>query len=279
MEKIKDALRKAKADLAVNKNNLAVRGQRSTSVVRHKPLVSQEEEILAKLVYNQENVVELDPKRLENNRIVAHVKTNPASWVFDSLRTQVLQKMEENNWKTMAIISPTSGSGKTVISINLAISIAQSPQKTAMLVDFDMRKPRIAQYLGLKHKKSMNDFLKGTADLSEIIVNPSIPRLTIIPTNKPVHKSSETLSLSKVKNLIVELKERYESRIVIFDLPPILHADDAMVLLPHVDCVLLVVGDGADNEADLKQTMRLLDKSNILGVVVNRSEVEPKSYY
>lgn len=272
MEKIKDALRKAKTDLTV-------KGNRATSVVRHKVQLSNDEELLAKLVYNQENVVELDQKRLENNRIVAHLKSNPASWVFDSLRTQVLQKMEENDWHTIAIISPTSGSGKTVVSINLAISIAQSPQKTAMLVDFDMRKPRVAQYLGLKHKKSMNEFLKGEADLSEIIVNPSIPRLTIIPTNKPVNKSSETLSLSKVKNLIVELKERYESRIVIFDLPPILHADDAMVILPHVDCVLLVLGDGSDTESDLKQTMRLLDKSNILGVVVNRSEVEPKSYY
>jgi protein-tyrosine kinase len=271
MEKIKDALKKAKTNLTV-KNN-------ATTVVRHKIEYSHDEELLAKLVYNQENVVELNSKHLENNRIVAHVKTNPASWVFDALRTQILQKMEENDWKTIAIISPTSGSGKTVVSINLAISIAQSPQKTAMLVDFDMRKPRVASYLGLKHKKSMNDFLKGNADLSEIIVNPSIPRLTIIPTNKPVHKSSETLSLSKIKNLIVELKERYESRIVIFDLPPILHADDAMVLLPHVDCVLLVLGDGADTEADLKQTMRLLDKSNILGAVVNRSEVEPKSYY
>jgi protein-tyrosine kinase len=273
MEKIKDALKKAKTNIAVNR--------KSTTLVRHVASNTSDDEelLLAKLVYNQENVVELNKQHLENNRIVAHVKTNPASWVFDALRTQILQKMEENNWKTVGIISPSSGSGKTLISINLAISIAQTPQKTSMVVDFDLRKPRVASYLGLNHRKSLNDFLKDDADLSEIIVNPSIPRFTVIPTNKSVNKSSETLSLSKIKNLIYDLKDRYESRIVIFDLPPILHADDAMVVIPHVDCVLIVVSDGADSEAELKQTMRLLDKTNILGCVVNRSEVEPKSYY
>lgn len=273
MEKIKDALKKARTNV--------VSSRKSTTLVRHSVGVSKDEEelLLAKLVYNQENVVELNDQHLANNRVVAHIKTNPASWVFDALRTQILQKMEENNWKTIGIISPSSGSGKTLISINLGLSIAQSPQKTAMVVDFDLRKPRVASYLGLNQKKSMNDFLNDDADLSEIIVNPSIPRFTVIPTNKPVNKSSETLSLSKITNLIYDLKERYESRIVIFDLPPILHADDAMVILPHVDCVLVVVSDGADTEVELKQTMRLLDKSNILGSVVNRSEFEPKSYY
>ncbi len=115
--------------------------------------------------------------------------------------------------------------------------------------------------------------------MSEIIVNPGIPRLTIVPTNKPVSQSSETLSSDNIRKLIIELKERYDSRIVIFDLPPLLNADDAMVLLPQVDCVLVVVGNGQHTETEIKETMRLLTKSNILGVVVNRAEVEPRPYY
>lgn len=268
MEKIKDALMKAKVGVGLNK--------RVKTLVR---VDDYQEDELSKLVYNQENVIELNKQHLENNRIVAQVKTNPSSWVFDSLRTQILQKMEENSWRTIGIISPSSGSGKSLISINLAISIAQTPQKTSLLVDFDLRKPRIAGYLGVSHRKSMNDYLNDNAELSEIILNPNIPRFTFIPTNKPVLKSSETLSQVKVKRLIAELKERYESRIVIFDLPPILHADDAMVVIPQLDCVLMIVSDGNDTELELKQTMRFLDKTNILGCVVNRSEIEPKSYY
>jgi protein-tyrosine kinase len=273
MEKIKDALDKAKIQRS---------GQvKQRSVVQNKKTnkFSEEEDELKSIVYNKTTVVQLDPAHLENNRIVAQDKHDPISWAFDSLRTQVLQKMEENSWRTIAIISPTQGAGKSVISINLAISIAQQPQKTAMVVDFDLRKPRIAQYLGINTEKSINDLLAGGAELSEIIVNPGIPRLTILPTNRPVDKSSETLSSKSIQRLIVELKERYDSRIVIFDLPPILSADDAMVLLPQVDCALLVVGNGMNTESELDETMRLLSKTNLLGVVLNRAEVEPKSYY
>jgi hypothetical protein len=273
MEKIKDALEKAKNQPSRNDAVFATKLDKS---LRKLP---KSDDALHSIVYSDTAVVKLDPAVLENNRIVAQNKHDPASWVFDSLRTQVLQKMEENNWRTIAIVSPTPEAGKTVVAINLAISIAQQPQKTALLVDFDLRKPRIAQYLGIKREKSINNYLAGNATLSEIIVNPSIPRLTILPTNKPVSQSSETLSSSNIQRLITELKDRYDSRIVIFDLPPILSVDDAMVLLPQVDCVLIVVGDGQHTEHELIETKRLLSKSNILGVVVNRTEVETKAYY
>lgn len=273
MEKIKDALDKAKVQQSGSKSREVTKIRNKTS------RLPEADHDLESIVYNSENVVQLDSAHLERNRIVAHNKLDPTSWAFDSLRTQVLQKMEENDWHTLAIISPTPGAGKSVVAINLAISIAQQPQKTAMLVDFDLRKPRIAEYLGIKHEKSINDFIVGNAELSEIIINPGIPRLTVIPTNSPVLKSSETLSSNAFQKLIVELKERYDSRIVIFDLPPILNADDAMVLLPQVDCVLLILGDGLHTESEISETMRLLGKSNILGVVVNRAEVELHSYY
>ncbi len=273
MEKIKDALEKAKIQQGAQAPVFVTKQNKPPGTL------VKSDDALHTIVYNETAVVKLDPAILENYRIVAHNKHDPTSWIFDSLRTQVLQKMEENNWRTIAIVSPTPESGKSVIAINLAISIAQQPQKTAMLVDFDLRKPRIAEYLGIKREKSINNFLAGNAELSEIIVNPSIPRLTVVPTNKPVSQSSETLSSSSIQKLIIELKERYDSRIVIFDLPPLLNADDAMVLLPQVDCILLVVGNGQNTESEIAETMRLLTKSNILGVVLNRAEVETRAYY
>ena len=273
MEKIKDALVKAKVEHGSNAR------YGSTGQIKKAVKYKQIDEELKSIVYSNTTVVQLDPIHLESNRIVAQNKHDPSSWVFDSLRTQVLQTMEENKWRTLAIISPTPAAGKTVVAINLAISIAQQPQKTAMLVDFDLRKPRVAQYLAIKQEKSINDFFSGNTELSEIIVNPSIPRFTVIPTNRPVSQSSETLSSNSIQQLIIELKERYDSRVVIFDLPPILNADDAMVLLPQVDCVLVVLGDGQHTESEINDTMRLLSKSNILGVVVNKAEAKPMNYY
>ncbi|MDP3088423.1 MAG: CpsD/CapB family tyrosine-protein kinase [Methylotenera sp.] len=273
MEKIKAAIEKSKHSRT---SSTASR----TSNVSQTPLqeiITGEE--LENLEYVQTRTVELNLAHLEKNRIVALNKNDMASWAIDSIRTQVLQMMEDKGWRTLAIVSPTPESGKTLTSINLAISIAQQSQRTAMLVDLDLRRPRVGAYLGLSMPKSLNDYLDGTADLSEVLVNPKLPRFVVLPTAKPVSKPSEVLSSKKIENLIKDLRERYESRIVIFDLPPVLTADDAIYILPKIDCALLVVGNGMSSQSEIEETMHLLSGINLLGVVLNKAEVQPSSYY
>ncbi len=279
MEKIKEALAKAKL-YAKHKSAERIPEQlpKSLASTPKSGFIDTENE-LGNIAYQNTIVVKLDPRHLEKNRIIAHIKNNPITSTFDSLRTQVLQKMEENNWRTLAVVSPTPSSGKTLTSINLAISIAQQPHKTAMLVDFDLRRPRIANYLGIHTEKSLNEFLAGKAELGEVMVNPGIPRLVILPTQRPVNRSAETLSSSLVANLIRDLKERYKSRVVIFDLPPMLNSDDAMVILPQIDCMLLVVANGMSTETEIEETMHHIPKESLLGVILNKSDIESKGYY
>jgi hypothetical protein len=224
-------------------------------------------------------VVKLRREHLEKSRIVAFNKNDPKSMSFDLLRTHVLQKMEENGWRTLAITSPTPESGKSVVAINLAMSIAQQTNKTAMLVDFDLRRPKIGAYLGIPMEKSLNDFLEGTAGLQDVLVNPELPRMVVLPTKSPVRNSAETLSSRKVADLIKDLRERYKSRIVIFDLPPLLVADDAIALLPQVDCVLMVVANGMSTRREIEDSLRLLPEANIIGTILNKADVEPQPYY
>ncbi len=278
MEKIKEALAKAKQYAKQKPFEHKVERVSSEVAAPKSGFIDTENE-LGNIAYRQTIVVKLDQRHLEKNRIVAHIKNNPITGVFDTLRTQVLQKMEENNWRTLAIVSPTPGSGKTLTSINLAISIAQQPHKTAMLVDFDLRRPRVANYLGLHTEKSLNEFLSGKAELSEVMVNPGIPRLVVLPTQRPVNRSAETLSSSMVANLIKSVKERYKSRVVIFDLPPMLNSDDAMVVLPQIDCILLVVASGMSTETEIEETLHHLPQENLLGVILNKSDTESKGYY
>jgi hypothetical protein len=223
--------------------------------------------------YTHSRVVQLDPKHLEKHRVVAYSKDDPAAISFDQLRTQVLRRMKEKGWQTLAITSPTPGAGKTVVAINLAISIAKHTETTALLVDFDLRRPRIAAYLGLPRNKSFNELLSNEASLSEILVNPGIPRLLVLPTEKPVSKSSELLTSRRVVDLLTELRGRYDSRVVIFDLPPILTADDAAAILPHIDCSLLVIADGSDSKLEIEDSMTLMQRANFLGAVLNKSDV------
>ena len=279
MEKIKIAIEKAKLE------NAQVR--MTTSAELASPIEEQKVDAevslanrdIDKISYNKTAVVKLDLSNLERNRIVSHAKNNLYSNVFDSLRTQVLHKMEENSWKTIAVVSPNPASGKTFVAINLAISIAQQPQKTAILLDLDLRRPKVANYLGLNVAQSMNDYLQGSAKLEDLMISPGIARLVVVPTMRPVAKSSEILSSSKVINLIQELRDRYESRIVIFDAPPILNSDDAMVLLPQVDCFLLVIANGMSTKSEIEEAMHYLPQEKLLGVVFNKADVETRDYY
>lgn len=278
MERIKQAIEKVKKQQQTEAGQFA-QPHPDNQGTAFTPRSSQIHNELEDVSYKQTRVVKLRAEHLERNRIVAFNKNNPKSMFFDRLRTYVLQKMEENGWRTLAITSPTPDAGKTVVAINLAMSMAQQTNKTAMLVDFDLRRPKIGAYLGLSMEKSLNDLLEGMAELTDVLVNPDIPRLVVLPTRSPVKKSSEILSSKKIADLIKDLRERYESRIIIFDLPPVLFTDDAIALLPQIDCVLMVVANGMSTKREIEDSLHHLPAANLIGTILNKAEIEPMGYY
>lgn len=283
MERIKEAIEKARAGEAQVR-----KGQRTApvSVVTadvsllhgHSPVAPSDAPLDFR--YARTQVERADPAHLEQHRIIAHHKDHPNSWTFDSLRTQVLQRMDENGWRVLAVTSPTLDSGKTVVSINLAISIAQQLQRTALLVDFDLRRPSVAKYLGLNAKVSLNDVLQRGADVADAMVNPGFERLVVLPTQQAADRPSELLASSRVAELLAELRSRYADRVVVVDLPPALAADDVLAVLPQVDCVLFVVGNGVSSEKEIEEAQRRLSRVPLLGVVLNRdASVVNNAYY
>ena len=78
---------------------------------------------------------------------------------------------------------------------------------------------------------------------------------------------------------MTDIRDRYESRMIIFDLPPLLSTDDAMAFMPQVDCALLVVANGASTTSDVKEACRLLQTTNLIGAVLNKTEENIKTYY
>lgn len=276
MERIKQAIEKVK-----NQNSGGAGRAQSRPFGQDKapPHSFKSHEELVDIRYDYTRVVTLRKEHLEKNRIVAFDKSDSKCMTFDLLRTHVLQKMQANGWRTLAITSPTPEAGKTVVAINLAMSIAQQTNKTAMLVDFDLRRPKVGTYLGIQMEKSLNDLLDGTAKLEDTLVNPDMPRLVVLPTKSAVKHSSETLSSKRTTDLIKDLRERYHSRIVIFDLPPLLVTDDAIALLPQIDCVLMVVANGMSTKREIEDSLRLLPEANLIGTVLNKADVEPKAYY
>jgi protein-tyrosine kinase len=209
--------------------------------------------------------------RLARNRVIGAGSSSDVYSAYNRLRTQIIQRLHENGWNTVAITSPSRGSGNTLTSINLAISIAREFNYTVLLVELDLVNPSFREILGFKQQQGIVDYLLHDVPISEILLNFGVDRLVVIPAGSPVTNSSELLSSPKMIRLVEELKTRYERRIILFDLPSVLTNGDAMAFSPFVDCALLVIEEGETRVNDVRRALDYLRSTNILGVVLNRS--------
>jgi protein-tyrosine kinase len=275
MERIKQALEKAKAEREGGDVNPVRAAQGTPAAVPSDGPPIPETTIL----YSQTRVTKLDPQHLKLMHVLHGDADRASLTAYKMLRTQVLQRMSARGWNALAVTSPRPGDGKTLTSINLALSMARELNQTVLLVDMDLRNPSVHRYLGLKPEKGIGDYLKGRAPMSEVLVNPDIERLVLMPGRSAVENSSEILSSPAMGGLVHELKTRYPSRMVIFDLPPVLAADDALAFAPYVDAFLLVLRDGVNTRSDLEHTMELMKDAPIIGTLLNASGDKNSPYY
>jgi Mrp family chromosome partitioning ATPase len=195
------------------------------------------------------------------------------------LRTQVLQRMDANGWRTLAIFSPGESDGKSTTAINLAINLANDHHHTALLVDFDFRRPTLAAKLGLAPEFGVDDVIAGRARVEDCLYHPEgFERLVVLPARGALRHSSEILAGPRARELVAELHRRYAERVVVFDLPPVLTADDALAFAPLVECGLVVAAEGRTRRADLARTIELLHKTALVGTVLNRAADAPSGY-
>ena len=276
MERIKDALQRARVERSTgDKDSLHVDSDNpSPAKMRPSELESNES-----IQYSKTKIEPADRKILLSNNLICDGQDPELVTAYKILRTQVLQRLAAKEWNVLAVTSPGPGHGKTMTAINLAISLAAEVQHTVLLVDLDLRNPTIAQRFNLSVDGGVVDYLQNDVPLSDLLVNPGIERIVILPGTKPVTNTSELLSSPKMVNLVDELKNRYSSRFVIFDLPPLLMTDDALAFGPYVDTTLLIVREGATTKTEIKRSMEMLENINVLGTVLNAASERQKTYY
>jgi protein-tyrosine kinase len=215
---------------------------------------------------------DLDPQILECNRVLAPDASGPAAAAFRLLRTQVLMRMRERGWQTIGIASARSADGKTTVAANLAITIAADPRHTALLVDLDLRRPGVRTLFGLSPSIGVAEVLAGLAPAAAAFTHPtSIDRLRLLPARVAVQHSSSVAAGAQCRALVSELRNRYPDRIVIFDMPPVLEADDAVTLSALFDCLLFVVAEGRTAREDLARALALVKNTPVVGTVLNQS--------
>jgi protein-tyrosine kinase len=141
-----------------------------------------------------------------------------------------------------------------------------------LLVDADLRDPSVHRYFGLQPELGLSDYLLHDAALADLLIHPAgIPRFMILPGGKPLANSTEMLSSPKMTRLVDELKTRYTSRIVLFDVPPLLASADTLAFSPYVDAALLVIEEGKTSAQDARRASELLANTQLIGTVLNKS--------
>lgn len=224
--------------------------------------------------------VRLNAAHLEASRIVAHGSSSQHGRYYDMLRTQVLQEMDKKSWQFLAVTSPTAGCGKTVTACNLAMSIARLPERSVLLVDLDLRKPMVANYLGLGSRGGVLSVLEGRSTVSSAILQASIGpnSFLVLPGSESCAGSSEWMASQIMATVLQTIKKDFRSRVVIFDLPPMLLGDDVISILPRMDAALLIAGVGSTSVSDIKECQKHLQRTPVVRVVVNKATETAGSY-
>ncbi len=222
----------------------------------------------------------LTPKRLDHNRIVSYRKIHPAHLSFDMLRTRILNMMRTNGWNRLAITSPTKNCGKSVVSLNLALSLGHQNDLRSMFFDMDLRSPTAAHYLDVREGLSCAEYLQGNLDPSDYLRRVGL-NLAFGLNNQAVSTPAELLHHERTKQVIDATLNRYRPNVVIFDLPPVLVSDDVMAFLPLVDCLLMVTATGITTPKEIRESEAIVaDQTNFLGVMLNKSkEKHSHGYY
>ncbi|MEP7311771.1 MAG: CpsD/CapB family tyrosine-protein kinase [Pseudomonadota bacterium] len=202
-----------------------------------------------------------------------------ASAPYRMLRTLILQRCRTNGWSSLAITSPGPGEGKSVSAINLAISIAREGNYDVFLIDLDMRAPSVAQYLGLSPRVDIVDYFEGNASPRDVFFTIGIDRLAVAASAGSCDHSSELLGNGRLEDLLVFIRRGAPNPLIIIDLPPIVNADDALVVAPKVDATALIVSQGHTRRDGLQRALGLLSAHSLAGVILNRSQESLGSDY
>ena len=204
----------------------------------------------------------------------------PSSMVseqFRRLRTHIIKPGLDNSPKTILVTSAMAGEGKSLIAINLAITIAVELHSHALLVDCDLRNPSLSRFFGLQGEKGLSDYLLGNADIPDLLVKSSVDKLSILSGGRIQENPVELIGSNRMKAFVQDLKSRYEDRYIILDSSPILATTEPSVLSEMVDGILLVVKSGDTPRESIQQALKLIKKDKILGVVLNNTEFKTKA--
>lgn len=256
MGKITEALKKA-AKERIERFGKVIKIQEQKQIIVHK---MRESRVDARMVPY------FDPKSLVSEQ-------------YKSLVTNLLALHKGKPPHIMVITSSVSSEGKTVTALNLAITLSHAIHKPkVLLIDADMRKGKVARYLGVEEQKGLSDYLAGKAQLEEIIFSIDIDHLGFISCGGVPSYPSDLLGSARMNDLLKQLRSQYEY--ILVDTPPVIPVTDAVIVGTQADGVLMVIKAGETQRGIVKRASELLQQADakIAGHILTGIEYFVPSY-
>lgn len=223
------------------------------------------------IIYTKTTVLPAPSEIMARNRLLGPWLKPAMADTYRMIRIQVAKRLSAKGGGTLMVTSVNPGEGKTLTALNLALSWAQEANQTVLLVDANLRAPRLAECLGLAKKPGLYEYLQSrSSDVSNYLINPGIEKFVVLPAGEPQDNSTECIGWPKTKALVRELRSRYPDRQVIFDCPHLLDMPDTLVFAAQVDGILVVVEEARTQRCDLRAALELLADMNVVGIVFNR---------
>ena len=213
-------------------------------------------------------------------RIVAFYDIHsPVSEQYRTLRTNIQGLNPAKPVKAITITSSIHGEGKTITAINLAISLARdSNNKKVILIDADLRRPKVGKYLGINSDSGLADVISNGAQVSDSLFNIGVENLDVLPAGKYLHNPGELFGSTKMINLIGALKSKYDH--IIFDTPPIIPVTDAGLIGAHTDGTIMVIKSAHTQRGMINHSETLLKQAQakLLGYVLTNIQYHIPAY-
>jgi non-specific protein-tyrosine kinase len=278
MSKLKKALEKAKETRGFeNRNAQREIGQSPKTIIAHSKYDEKcRPEI--EVCYSDTKIKKIEERLLKKGKVISLFHDTEKIDEIKTLRTQVLNQLNQVGGNSILITSANPYEGKTFTAINLGVSIAQELDRTVLIVDADLRKHNgrhknfATDFFGTDMDEGLSNYLLGQAEIPDLLVNPGIERLVLLPAGRPLPNSAELLGSPRMVRLVNDIKSRYSNdRVIIFDSCSVLTSADPLILSRYVDGILLVVEHEKTTADQLKKSMELLKEKPVFGTIMNKS--------
>ncbi len=232
------------------------------------------------LVASADHAVPVGHVEIDPHIVAATDPQSPIAEQYRILKTNIQSLRLRAGSRVIVVTSALHGEGKSVTALNLALTLARQEQMRVVLVDADLRRGSVRQWLGLtKHQAGLSTVLLRGGELNGTLLRLQEPALAVLPSGPMPENPAELLESSSMKRLLATLKLQFD--VIIVDAPPVLPVADPGILAAQADGVLLVVRAGKTQRKTVAQAQALLSqmKANVLGCVLTHVEYYLPGYY